>query len=100
MAQITASALRQNIYAILDEALETGVPVEIQRKGKILRIVPEVKPSKLARLKNHDWVVGDVDDLILMDWYSEWSEIKGTNSDLSRHTRRRNTHPPREKPRA
>ena len=73
---VTASALRQNIYAILDEALETGIPVEIERKGRILRIVPEKKVSKLSRLKKRDWVVGDLDDLIHLDWSQEWTELK------------------------
>lgn len=76
MAQITASALRQNVYSILDEALETGIPVEIQRKGRTLRIVPDKKGSVLDRLKKRDWVVGDLDSLIHMDWYHEWSELK------------------------
>jgi antitoxin (DNA-binding transcriptional repressor) of toxin-antitoxin stability system len=80
MASVTASALRQNIYAILDEALETGIPVEIQRKGRVLRIVPDKprakKGSVLDRLKKHDHVVGDLDDLIHIDWSKEWSELK------------------------
>jgi len=37
---MTASKLRQNIYRALDEVIETGVPLEIERKGKRLRIVP------------------------------------------------------------
>ena len=39
--KITASKLRENVYNILDHALETGVPVEVERKGRILKIVPE-----------------------------------------------------------
>jgi hypothetical protein len=35
---LTASKLRENIYKILDQILETGVPVEIERDGKLLRI--------------------------------------------------------------
>jgi len=38
---MSASELRQNIYNLLDEVLETGIPLEIERKGKKLRIVPE-----------------------------------------------------------
>ena len=29
---VTASKLRENIYRILDQVLETGVPVEIERR--------------------------------------------------------------------
>lgn len=30
----------EDIYRILDEVLATGVPVEIERGGKLLRIIP------------------------------------------------------------
>jgi hypothetical protein len=73
--KVTASKLRENIYGILDQALE-GVPVEVVRKGKILRIVPEVKPDKLSRLKKRNCIVGDPDDIVHMDWLSEWTELK------------------------
>ena len=74
--KVTASKLRENIYTILDQALETGVPVEVIRKGKILRIVPEVKPDKLSRLKKGKCIIGDPDDIVHMDWLSEWTELK------------------------
>jgi hypothetical protein len=74
--KITASKLRENIYGILDQALETGVPVEVIRKGKILKIVPEVKPDKLSRLKKRKCIIGDPDDIVHMDWLSEWTELK------------------------
>lgn len=74
---ITASKLRENVYQILDEAVETGVPVEIIRKGVVLRIVVDQPPSKLARLKKRPGMfVGDPDDVIGMDWSREWSELK------------------------
>lgn len=71
---ITASELRQNIYRLLDEVAETGVPLEIERKGKRLRIVPADAPlSKLDRIKgNPDYIVGDPDDLIDMNWIQYW----------------------------
>ena len=72
--RISASKLRQDIYNILDDALQTGVPVEVLRKGKLLWIVPEERPSKLSRLKKRDIVVGDPDDLVEMDWSGYWSE--------------------------
>ena len=71
---ITASKLREDVYRILDEAIETGVPVEVIRKGVVLRIVPETRPSKLANLKKRSAFTGDPDDIISMDWSSEWSE--------------------------
>ena len=73
--RITASKLRENVYRILDEALETGKPVEVVRKGKLLKIVPEKPVSKLALLKKRKNVfVGDPDDIIHIDWMKDWHE--------------------------
>ena len=66
------SSLRENIYRILDEILETGVPVEIERKGKFLLIAPVEPRSKLANLKPRDLIVGDPEDLVHLDWSDEW----------------------------
>lgn len=65
---ITASKLRENIYRILDEAVRTGTPVEVVRKGALLRIVPEKRVSKLSRLKKRKGFHGDPDDVIGLDW--------------------------------
>lgn len=74
--RITASKLRENIYRILDEAIATGVPVEVARKGVVLRIVPEKRASKLGRLKKRSGFDGNPDDIIGMDWLKEWTELK------------------------
>jgi hypothetical protein len=75
--RVTARKLRENLYAILDRALDTGVPVEVIHKGKILKIVPELKPDKLSRLKKRPgYIVGDSEDFVHMDWHHEWSEMK------------------------
>jgi antitoxin (DNA-binding transcriptional repressor) of toxin-antitoxin stability system len=74
--RVTASKLRENVYRILDEAIETGVPVEVVRKGKVLKIVPEKPVSKLSRLKKRSGFVGNSDDVIGMDWSKEWTELK------------------------
>jgi len=84
---VSATQLRQNIYAILDEALATGKPVEIERKGKLLRIVPEAPPAeeteeefrkefpRLARLKNVNLIVGDPEDLANLEWSHDFSAL-------------------------
>jgi hypothetical protein len=74
--RVTASKFRENLYGILDQALETGVPVEVIRKGKILKIIPEVKSDKLSRLKKRKCIVGDPESIVHMDWLHEWSELK------------------------
>jgi prevent-host-death family protein len=71
--KVTASELRQNIYKLLDEVLATGVPLEIERGGRRLRIVPAEPSEKLSRLSAHPGtIVGDADDLVHIDWSSEW----------------------------
>ena len=73
---ITATTLRQNVYQILDEVIETGKPVEVVRKGAVVRLVPQKKVSKLSRLKRRNLYIGDPDEIIGMDWSKEWSELK------------------------
>ncbi len=69
---VTASKLRESIYRILDQVLETGVPVEIERRGKILRIVPAEPASKLANLKRRKYLRSDPERLVHIDWSGEW----------------------------
>jgi hypothetical protein len=72
---LTASKLRENIYKVLDQVLETGVPAEIVRGHRRLKIVPadEVPAGKLTRLKvRPKALVGDPEDLVHMDWSKEW----------------------------
>lgn len=70
---ISASELRANIYRLLDEVVESGVPLEVERKGKRLRIVPVEQGSKLDRIKGDpDLIVGDPEDLVHIDWSVYW----------------------------
>jgi hypothetical protein len=71
---ITASKLREDVYRILDEVIETGLPVEVVRKGTVLKIVPEKAVSKLSRLKKRNVFVGNPEDIIGMDWSKDWSK--------------------------
>jgi hypothetical protein len=72
--RLTASKLRENIYRILDQGLETGVPVEIERGGRILKIVPDQGPGKkLERLEEHPGaILCDPEELVHLDWSTEW----------------------------
>ena len=69
---ISASALRQNIYKILDRVAETGIPEEVNRKGYVLQIVAKNKKSKLANAKKRPVIKGDPDDLVHIDWSDLW----------------------------
>ena len=55
--RVTASKLRENVYQILDEALQTGIPVEVIRKGKILkvRLGYNANSSSLASAVSQRW---------------------------------------------
>ena len=67
------SQLRANIFKLIDRILETGEPLEIERKGRQLRIVPVVGEGKLDRLiERPDYIRGEPDDLIHLDWSEEW----------------------------
>jgi len=70
--RLTASRLRQDIYRILDEVLETGVPVEIERRGKVLRIVPPQDCSKLDSLPRRDYMETDPEEIVHIDWSETW----------------------------
>lgn len=74
MTATTASALRNNIYKLLDQVAEGGAPLLINRKGRVLKIALEEKPDRLAQLPRHDCIKGDADDLVHQDWSSEWSD--------------------------
>lgn len=75
MMAISLTHLRADLYKIVDQVLETGIPVEIERRGQKLRIVLAENKSKLANLKPHpDIIIGDPDDLVHLDWSSEWKE--------------------------
>jgi hypothetical protein len=69
---IKASALRENIYRLLDEVLETGVPIEIERRGKILRIAAAETRSKLDNLRPRPYLLTDPEELVHLDWSEEW----------------------------
>jgi antitoxin (DNA-binding transcriptional repressor) of toxin-antitoxin stability system len=73
--EMTASALRRDIYRILDRVIETGEPVVIERKGRRIRISAESAPSRLDLLvRRPDVVAGDSGDFVHLDWSSEWTE--------------------------
>lgn len=72
MKTVSPTELRSNIYKLLDEVLNSGVPIEINKGGKLLRIVPVEKSDKLANLTSKPGIiVGDPDDLVDITWEKE-----------------------------
>jgi hypothetical protein len=72
--KVTASALRQDIYRILDQVLATGEAMEIRRRGRTLRIVAdEPRGAPLAQVRTQpDAIPGDPDELVHVDWSDLW----------------------------
>jgi prevent-host-death family protein len=72
MKTVTPTQLRANIYNLLDEVLETGLPLEIKKGDKKLRIVPVDKIDKLKNLvPRPDAIQGDPDELAEINWVDE-----------------------------
>ena len=70
----SASRLRSDLYRALDEVLETGEPLEIERRGRLLRIVPAEHVDRLARLRPHPEAMrGDLESLVHVDWSDAWT---------------------------
>lgn len=79
--RLTVSTLRENIYAILDQILDSGESIEIERRGRTLRIEAVGVRSRLDRLvRRPDAILGDPGDLVELDWSAEWSELKPSAS--------------------
>lgn len=70
---ITATELRRNIYKLLDQVLESGEPLEIERNGKVLRLMPP-QSRDLEKLfpPRDDVFNGDPEDFVHMDWSHLW----------------------------
>ncbi|AFY34203.1 type II toxin-antitoxin system Phd/YefM family antitoxin [Calothrix sp. PCC 7507] len=72
MKKVTLTELSNNIERLLDEILETGIPIEINKNGKLLKIVPIERNDKLKNLIfKPDIIQGNPDDLVNITWERE-----------------------------
>jgi len=70
---VTPTDFRQNLFKLLDEIIQTGQTLEINRNGNIIQVIPPKKSSKLDRLVAHpDTVIGNSDEIVSIDWSGEW----------------------------
>lgn len=72
MKKINSLEFRQNVDHLLDEIVNTGVSIQVERNGTILEIKAVKKTSKLDQLVlRPDFIVGNVDDFVNVSWEGE-----------------------------
>ena len=54
---ITATKLRADLYRVIDNVIKNGVSVEVELRGKKVRIVPAEPRDKLAALVKRPGVI-------------------------------------------
>ena len=70
---MTATALRSNLFRVLERIRISGQPVEFDLHGTRFRIVPETGFPEFCSLKaRHDVIQGDPDSLVHLDWSDSW----------------------------
>jgi len=70
---MSLTALKQQLFNVVDHVIATGIPVEIKRNGHIVKIVLDDKKTKLSNLVKHDCTVGNPEELIDLSLH-EWDE--------------------------
>jgi prevent-host-death family protein len=60
--KFSSTEFRKNLFQIVDRVLQ-GELVEVAHNGRIIRLVPEDKPSKMSRLVQRDTINGTPEDL-------------------------------------
>jgi hypothetical protein len=69
---MTATELRKDIYRVLDDVLETGVPQEVTRGARTLMIVPAGgRQLRLEDLPRREALSCSPDELVETSW--DWS---------------------------
>lgn len=70
---LTATQLRQNVYQILDEVIDSGVTQEVVRRGQKVLLVPVGSGRrKLENLPRRKVYNGTFDELVAISWESSW----------------------------
>lgn len=73
MGALTVTSLRENLFKIIDRVIVSGVPQEVERKGKKIKIVLAEKINKFENLIPHQSIIGHPDRLIKAKPYL-WQE--------------------------
>lgn len=71
---MTPTELRKDLYRVLDDVLDTGVPQEVIRGARMLMIVPAGgRRLKLDDLPRREALACSPDELVATSWEQEWS---------------------------
>jgi virulence-associated protein VagC len=74
MKTVSLIESKVNICNLFDEVLRTGMPIEIDKQGKKLIIMPSGKTKKLQNLVlRPDAIKGNPDELVDITWEKEMS---------------------------
>ena len=69
---ITATKLRAELYRVIDNVIKNGVSIEVELRGKKVRIVPAEPRDKLAALvKRPGVIIGDLGRLPKVKTFDE-----------------------------
>lgn len=72
LKRLTPSRLRVDLYRVLDRIIATGESVEIERHGHRL-LISHDDSRKVDTLRPHpEYLKGDPESLVHMDWSEEW----------------------------
>ena len=71
---ISLTALRAQLFNLVDQVINTGIPLEIERNGHKVKIICEEKKSKFSNLTRHNCITGEPDDLVNLS-VSSWNEV-------------------------
>lgn len=81
--RVTITRFRRDLFKLVDSALE-GETLEFTHKGVVFKVIPEIKPSKLARLTGQPVVAPSTDleqasrelvNEVEPEWEKDWSEL-------------------------
>jgi hypothetical protein len=69
---ITITQLRSNLYKMIDQVIQTGKPIELQRKGVTVKIILEKPKNDLSKLEKYpDVMVGKPESFVHINWQTE-----------------------------
>jgi antitoxin (DNA-binding transcriptional repressor) of toxin-antitoxin stability system len=62
VVKVTSTEFRKNLFQLVERAIQ-GEFVEVLHKGRVVRLVPGDRPSKMSRLIERDTIHGTLEDL-------------------------------------